>query len=397
MADFGVKYQGLSGKFPPWLKDVLEVDYDRSYGDGDRRGIYLHELYVANWLSIWFVDLMFKGSRGNDWRLMTPGFALLVGAGCMQIPSVKGKRGNIQFLTSIVSDDGSYKISQYADTITVIMIGLSGAWFAYKIPYGAMPKLVEALRRRVLAARENLDGVVKQVCLFSTTSMTHDIIYVQPQGSDSVEDAGAVLREAATMVSTTNGMAIALTATSTASTTSRLTSCSERSVCSDDGQRFGTGSTARSSERSRRPMLSIFAAPGRPRATTASASGPARRRGAAGGVSPGVDSSRGRGGGRSGRGVRCCRFSRLLGGRERRQDVVDFRGSWAAVTDDSCVCGGDNPATSERCGFAHGMVQVKVLDTISAETRAARSRSLATLNSLEMATRCPRVIRLLSH
>lgn len=141
MADFGVKYQGLSGKFPPWLKDVLEVDYDRSYGDGDRRGIYLHELYVANWLSIWFVDLMFKGSRGNDWRLMTPGFALLVGAGCMQIPSVKGKRGNIKFLTSIVSDDGSYKISQYADTITVIMIGLSGAWFAYKIPYGAMPKM----------------------------------------------------------------------------------------------------------------------------------------------------------------------------------------------------------------------------------------------------------------
>ena len=63
---------------------------------------------------------------------------------------------------------------------------------------------------------------------------------------------------------------------------------------------------------------------------------------------------------------------------------------------DACVCGGDNPATSERCGFAHGMVQVKVLDTISAETRAARSRSLATLNSLEMATRCPRVIRLLS-
>ena len=30
---------------------------------------------------------------------------------------------------------------------------------------------------------------------FSTTSMTHDIIYVKPQGSDSVEDAGAVLRE----------------------------------------------------------------------------------------------------------------------------------------------------------------------------------------------------------
>ena len=60
-------------------------------------------------------------------------------------------------------------------------------------------------------------------------------------------------------------------------------------------------STAMSEE-----MLSIFAAPGRPRATTASASGPARRRGAAGEVSPGVDSSRG------------------------RADVVDFRGSWAA-------------------------------------------------------------------
>ena len=30
---------------------------------------------------------------------------------------------------------------------------------------------------------------------FATTSMTHDIIYVQPQGADSVEDAGAVLRE----------------------------------------------------------------------------------------------------------------------------------------------------------------------------------------------------------
>jgi len=30
---------------------------------------------------------------------------------------------------------------------------------------------------------------------FSTTSMTHEIIYVQPQGADSVEDSGAVLRE----------------------------------------------------------------------------------------------------------------------------------------------------------------------------------------------------------
>ena len=42
-------------------------------------------------------------------------------------------------------------------------------------------------------------------------------------------------------------------------------------------------------EPSRRPILSIFAAPGRLWATARSASGSARRRGAAGGVLPGVD------------------------------------------------------------------------------------------------------------
>lgn len=128
----------VSAFLPDWLKDAIEVDYDRDYGNGERRGIFVHELFLANWVSLWFVDLMFKGSKGSHWRGNMPGIAILVAGAVLQIPRIRGQR-NGHLSSSGRADDGTYKISQYADTLTGLSMVLSAAWFAYRIPFGNMP------------------------------------------------------------------------------------------------------------------------------------------------------------------------------------------------------------------------------------------------------------------
>ena len=149
-------FYGLSDYLPALVRDLIEVDHSRDdllLGDDfTGRGIFIHELFLGIYSSIWFIDLMHKTEHNGTWRVNLPGYLLLVAGGVLQSDAIR--RPNLATRSKGENDPkmiAGYLPEQYADIGTLILVSLSGAWFVANVPYGRRPPFFTGTRAKTAA------------------------------------------------------------------------------------------------------------------------------------------------------------------------------------------------------------------------------------------------------
>jgi len=141
---------------PALVRNLIEVDHSRDdllLGDDfTGRGIFIHELFLGIYSSIWFIDLMHKTEHNGTWRVNLPGYLLLVAGGVLQSDAIR--KPNLATRSKGENDPkmiAGYLPEQYADIGTLILVSLSGAWFVANVPYGRRPPFFTGTRAKTAA------------------------------------------------------------------------------------------------------------------------------------------------------------------------------------------------------------------------------------------------------